>query len=373
MNFETYLATSNDSTRLELLQSNKDLKIPYRTVEQLLYLPLPSTEKMALMNCAVYENIWEWEKVLIRGIEKWDTSLKSHAIRTWAQKTGHFFLESFESLLLKPHIGQRVLYSFIDVGASTLGSSFISKICSFQGIEDYSPTFHGILMLRALETNQIQPRLDALAKHYILSLSTRQPPGFKSASSAGKGELESVFWLLRHDPKFLRDIRFQEDVWNNLIGTLCLPITDKRWMGRLETELQSQDLNLIRDAWPMLPHRNILEPDHLTSLFQATGPSSLALATKRDTLSELVKGVPYEVLQSSLLASPDLLKDFHHYADILQGPLSLLYDETFRKKLAPKIDSRKKIHGRLGLLLAANKTRKDGLLLKNASQGDWTA
>ncbi|MEI8025529.1 MAG: HEAT repeat domain-containing protein [Pseudomonadota bacterium] len=374
MNFETYLTTSDDKSRLAMLQSNPNVKIPYRTVEQLLYLPLPSAEKIALLNCAGYENTLEWEKVLIRGIEKWDTGVKSHAIRTWAMTTGHILLPSFERLLLQPHIGQRALYSLVDVGASTLGSPFVAKVFSFPGIEDYSPTFHGILMLRALETNQAHPSLDALAKRYLLSLSSRQPPGFKSASSAGKGELESIFWLLRYDPSFLHEIRFQEDVWNSLIKNLLLPISNKGWLSRLETELKGGDLERICDSWPLLPYRNNLNGGHLSSLFQTIGKSHLSAPLKLETVSELVKGVAIEILQSSLLASPDLLKAFDHYAPALEGPLCLLYDEKFRKKLALKLGAEANINGRLGLLLNPTKmSNQNWQLLEKLSQGDRSA
>ncbi len=374
MNFETYLTTSDDTARLSMLQSYENLKIPYRTVEQLLYLPLPSAEKITLLNCAGYENTLEWEKVLIRGIEKWDSGIKSHAIRTWAMTTGHILLPSIERLLSQPHIGQRALYSLVDVGASTLGSPFIEKVFSFPGIEDYSPTFHGILMLRALETNQAHPSLDTLAKRYILSLSARQPPGFKSASSAGKGELESVFWLLRCDPTFLNDIRFQEDVWNSLIRNLLLPLSNKSWLLRLEAELQAGDLERIFDSWPLLPYRNILNPSHVTSLFQTIGKSHRTTPIKLETVSELVKGVAIKTLQSSLLDSPDFLEAFHYYAPALQGPLCLLYDEKFRKELAVKLGAGCNVHGRLGLLLNPTKMSKQNWqLLDKLALGDMTA
>ncbi len=374
MNFETYLTTSDDSSRLAMLQSNRNVKIPYRAVEQLLYLPLPGAEKIALMNCAGYENTLEWEKVLVRGIEKWDSNIKSHAIRTWAMTTGHIFLACFERLLLQPHIGQRVLYSLVDVGASTLGSPFIEKVFTFPGIEDYSPTFHGTLMLRALESNQTQPRLDGLAKQYLMSLSGRQSPGFKSASSAGKGELESVFWLLRHDPNFLSELRFQEDVWNSLIQNLLLPTRDKTWLRRLETELEGGDLKRICDSWPLLPYRINLTASHFTSLFKTIAKSPLPISFKLETISELIKGASTDTLQLSLLQSPELLDVFDLFAPTLKGPFCLLYDEKFRKKLSLKLDSGAKIHGRLGLLLKPAKMSKQNWhLLESISNGDMTA
>lgn len=375
MNFENYLTTMDDSLRLGHIQSSKDLKLSYTIVEQLLYLPIPSNEKIALINCAAYENPLEWEKVLIKGIEKWDINVKTHAIRTWAKSTGHILLPQFESFLLEPHIGQRVLYTLIDMGASVLGAPFMAKVFGLSGMEEYSPTFHGILMLRALETNQKQPRLDVIAKNYILSLSTRQPPGFKSASSAGKGELESVFWLLRHDPAFLKEINFQEDVWNSLIRSLILPTYDKNWLESLEVELKSGDLDRVRDAWPMLPYRNNLKSKHLTTLFGLIGISKLELSNRLDILQELIKGVEVDVLQSSLLASENLTKDFSLYAGVLQGPLSLLYDDKFRKKLAIKLGSDQKIGGRLGLLLEPTLiSKQDWEVLGSANQeekGGW--
>ena len=350
MEIQEYLSTTDDQARLNLLTSANERMIPFRLVEQLLCLPLPPNEKISLINCAWSQNQFEWEKVLIRGLQKWDQNLSAHALRCWAETTGHICLPIIENILTNAQISQRVFYTFIDSVAPVLGLPFIARASLHPGINDYSPTFHGLLMLRSMESCSKHPNIDELAKKYLINLSSRFTPDLKNAALDGKGQLEAAFWLIRHDPQFLEKLKFKEESWTSLIQFLLKPLIDTDWIKKTEKALKAKDLNAIRLAWPILPYRHLLDSSHISSLFNCMSESSAGLEFKMRLTAELIKGISVDILQEAVFASKPFLEKIHLYTSILQGPLCLLYDGAFRKKILPEISDTNHFHGRIALL-----------------------
>lgn len=350
MDIQKYLSTTDDDARIKQLTALSSPVISFRLVEQLLCLPLPTNEKIALINCAWSQNQFEWEKVLVRGLGKWEQSLAAHALRSWAETTGHICLPMIENILTNSQISQRVFYTFIDAVAPVLGLPFISRASLHPGIDDYSPTFQGLLMLRSLESCARHPKIDDIAKKFLINLSSRFTPDHKNAALDGKGQLEAAFWLIRHDPQFLRTLKFKEESWTSLIQFLLLPLQDNDWIKKTEGALSSGDLDQIQFTWPILPFRHFLNTSHLQKLFTAVSKSKVNIEHKKKVLASLVKGVNVDILQESVLASKSFLENVHHYIRILQGPLCLYYDGAFRKKLLAVMSNPQQIHGRLSLL-----------------------
>lgn len=349
MDLIQYLSTSDDAQRIKILSELRGPVIPYRLVEQLLQLPLPLLEKTQLLSLAWCENRVEWEKTLIRGMLQWEQNLAGNAIKAWGKTTGHFFYYIVEHMLSNDKLPQRILYTLIDVCSPILGLPFISRAATHPATWDYSPVFHGILILRSLEMGSKHPEITALAKLVLGNLSSRQIQDSKRAFTEGKGQIEAVFWLLRHEPDYLCQINFVDEAWAQLVTQLRRPLEELSWKAQLRDSIQNKNFEEATRGWPILPYRHLIELEDVKGILKLIASSDMELSRKRAFVGLSLRGLSVDLLQQAVLESPEFLTVFEHYANEMQGLLCLYHDQSFRKEMRSTVRKTKNIHGMMAL------------------------
>lgn len=367
MNLLNYLSTTDDTQRLECLSTLSGPVIHYRLVEQLLQLPLPLSEKAQLLNLAWCENRVEWEKTLVRGMLNWEQNLAGNAIKCWGKTTGHVFYHIVEHLLAQEQLPQRVLYTLVDICTPIIGLPFISRAAIHPAVKDYSPIFHGILLLRSLEFGAKHPSITELAKTMMSQLSTRQFPDSKRAYTDGKGYIEAAFWLIRHEPQYLFQIHFVEESWEQLVSHLLKPLTDLHWLDQLRPTLSGDNLEDTQRIWPLIPYRHLLQLSDVKAVLRQIAVSKCELGKKRKFVSSELRGISVDLLQQAVLETPEFLAEFGTFASDIQGLLCLYHDSAFRKELKLMVKKTKNIFGRLALFFDESLLNEQEIAILEAS------
>ncbi len=181
-----YLACRDKQSRLATLRelAREGQHLPTPLVEDLLALDLGLEERLALLEAAGSSDRKTLEHFLTGHFTAQSQNLASLAVRLWSQKTDHLLWFRVLGAAQSPLTPQRVLFTALDHAADAGGRLMVEECAARDGLEDLSPAFWNLLLVRALQWNVEGPRLAKLAESCLKELAATYAPDNKAVVAA---------------------------------------------------------------------------------------------------------------------------------------------------------------------------------------------
>ena len=293
---DSYLAERSQMKRLALLSTMQGVGngLSLSLAEDLLKLGLSVEEKTAILRAVTTDDSIAFEHLLTKNLLGWPQELACAAIITWFDKTQHLLWYRMLKLVSAPLVPQRVRYTILSRADLTGGPLIIEAMAALEGLEDMSPAFHSLLLLRACQWSYHNPVLEQLAKGYFEDLTLTLHPEAKALPAA-------LFYLRRYNAGYLRG------AWTN-------PKTSESWRPVIESTLAHDRLSAkdrtslnkclkalgpktsffeIYDFWPTLNNRAKLTESQIAPVMElwltSDDPSGAKLSLEPESSSKSAK------------------------------------------------------------------------------------
>jgi len=182
----SWTQTRDKGQRIAILEkmNGKGSRLPMTFVEDMLCLELSTLEKCALLDLVDTSSGLATEDFLLGNTPIWPQDLAATALRLWAERTPCDLWHRQLPLLGIPHLPQRVRYTIVDLSWRAGGPTVLEKSTDADGLSDYSPAFHAMLLQRAVQLGVQNAKLDALATQKLSRLQSDALPEDKSIAAA---------------------------------------------------------------------------------------------------------------------------------------------------------------------------------------------
>ena len=302
---DAYLACRERTGRLNILAAMAEGSgaMPISLAEDLLCLELSLGEKVAIISATGSRDGRALEHFLTEHLTVWPQELAAPAVRRWSQGTDHLLWFRLLVAMRSPILPQRLLYTIVDESFWAGGSEIIRAALAVEGIEDMSPAFQGLLLERALAFDVDNPRLKALGRKIIDSLSQRPiSPDHEQLPSA-------LAYLARFDAGALEGALLSTDTaepWRDVLRAMAgQRDAQAPMLKRLGSFLGKAPKRQVRERllpmWPPLWQRHALPAELVTqglsSLLDAEGGDKSARDAR---VREFFHGIPRDTLLAAI-------------------------------------------------------------------------
>lgn len=181
-----YLACRDKQSRLTVLRelSHSAQHLTTSLVEDLLGLDIAVDERLALLEAAGSSDKKNLEHFLTSHFHSSNQDLAALAVRLWSQKTDHLLWFRVLAAARAPLATQRVLFTALDHAADAGGRLLVEDCAGRDGLEELSPAYWNLLLVRALQWNVSGPRLQKLAESCLKDLAAPYAPDNKAVVAA---------------------------------------------------------------------------------------------------------------------------------------------------------------------------------------------
>jgi hypothetical protein len=334
---ELYLKQEKSAERMQTLNdcAAKNLLIPTELVSDLLYLSLSDHEKGALVRSADNSNKVNFEDLITQKLPSWDQNAASSALWEWAYRSDCLLWHRPLLLSRTKDLPQRVAYTLLDLAYFSGGLDIVESFESKDGIEDMSPAFHSLTLLRANQWNVESPKLIAMAFNLVQEVLKGNHKSERSFASA-------VAYLMRYKMDALSELhstRHHSHIWSEIYQSMRKqPAIDKmktalKKMGTAEKPKTLAPLwDLFIHSWPSLWQRSEVDAAIIKNFAE-----TLDEGFKEDpsTLWTFFAGIPPKILSEAA----NSVQDNHKFAVMLKT-FGKLLDNNSRKAMLPHIRKR---------------------------------
>lgn len=214
-----YIGSRDKQSRLGALRAltGGGAHMPTPLVEDLLALDLAPDERLALLEAAGSTDKKVLEHFLTAHFFAPNQDLAALAVRLWSQKTDHLLWFRVLAAARAPLVPQRVLFTALDHAADAGGRLMVDECAARDGLEDLSPAFWSLLLVRALQWNVEGPRLAKLAETCLKDMAAPYAPDNKAVSAA-------LAYVARYHPEELERLlaaRVVAEPWRDIIRVLA--------------------------------------------------------------------------------------------------------------------------------------------------------
>ena len=268
---DSYLLERSQTKRLAILEAMHatDTGLPLTLAEDLLKLELSVQEKTAILRAITTDDNIGFEHLLTKNLLGWSQELACAAIVVWFDETEHLLWYRLLKLISAPLVPQRVRYTILSRADLTGGPLVLKATTALEGLEDMSPAFHSLLLLRACQWSYQDSALEQLATGYFKDLTVSLHPEAKALPAA-------LYYLRRFHPKHLKGAwtdRKTSESWRPLIeSTLAHDRYGAKDRASLTKHLKSLGPETsffeVYDCWPSLNNRSKLTETQITPVMK---------------------------------------------------------------------------------------------------------
>lgn len=253
-----YLGTREKVKRLHLLDEMRKEKVflPISLVEDLLCLDISNQERLVLLEITGSSNSLLLEDFYTKNLLFWQQDLASASLRSWAERTEGTLWYRLLPLTSSPHATQRVRYTILDVAWSGGTEQILKKFLDSEGIEEFSPAFHALLIQRCLQCNIYSER--------VFEIVSKIMKDAKMPFPENKALLPAVAYVIRFAPPDVQK-SLLSDPGGEVLGDLfkiigmhrdLLPTHIQKLNEFCETNKDQKDTwSKLQEIWPALWHR----------------------------------------------------------------------------------------------------------------------
>ncbi|MGE0172038.1 MAG: HEAT repeat domain-containing protein [Oligoflexales bacterium] len=333
---EQYLKQERSAERIKILNdcaSNSTL-IPTEFVSDLLCLGLSDQEKNALIRSADNSNKVNFEDLITQKLPSWDQNAASSALWEWAYRSDCLLWHRPLLLSRSKELPQRVAYTLLDLTYFSGGLDIVESFEAKNGIEDMSPAFHALTLLRANQWNVDSPKFVAMAIGLVQDV-------LRGNHKSERSFLSAMAYLMRFKPDALSEFnstRYYSHIWSEMYQAMHKqPATDKiksalKKMASNKPTTIAPLWDVFMNFWPNLWQREEVDASVMKAFAELINEG---MSEDMTCFWTFFAGISPNVLRDATIAAPT------NYAfAILLKTFGKLLNTEIRKEMLPHIRKR---------------------------------
>ncbi|MCB9228841.1 MAG: hypothetical protein H6618_04445 [Deltaproteobacteria bacterium] len=315
-----YLHEEDKESRIMLLKRMQECGsgLPTDLSGDLLCLNLDPDEKSAILSSVYDPDPLMTEDYLTSFIGAPQDQAVT-ALRKWAESTQHLLWHRCLSQLRATHTPQRVRYTILDLCPFMEGTELLDVVTRTDAIQELSPAFHGLFLLRSIQWNHFSETARQLAEKILESM---KEPSWQTHLA----QILAIFWYKRFLPEQSEQKLFPPDIsgnWRDLNrAVLCYqqPVQNIAAHILKLTKSGSEESfwDEIEAIWPPVFIRQQLSSEVTQSMIRACFRKKQQKSCATHSLWQYFGGIMPEQIRKAIATLNDP-KEFAFSVNMLKG------------------------------------------------------